>query len=191
MSSPSPVRLTITSALLSGLSALTLVWPAELHALDPEALAEAANGVELAPNAMRFGDLLASSELVTDEKTHRHFIRLVVENTSKEREADAKLEVNVLKWDSMPQARVEAPPELAYERTFRISLPPGERDVRELPVGAELARSLDAMHRRTEQAALDSDAPFVYRSYEALVRVPVEAESPPDAEVVPSLAQRG
>ena len=186
MSHPSPARLIITSSLLAGLSALALIWPAELHAVDPEAQAEAANAVELPPNATRFGDIVASSELVTDDKTHGHFIRFVAVNTSQEREADARIEVNVLKWESAPESRVAAPPELAYERTFRISLPPGERDVRELPVGAELGRSLDALRQRKGSSETDLDAPRLNRSYEAIVRVPVEAEAIPDTQRVPS-----
>lgn len=191
MSFRSSLCLVITSSALSGLSALVLVWPTTLHAEDPEAAAEVQNAIELAPNATRFGDIVASSELVTDENTKKHRIRFVAINTSSEHEADAKIEVNVMKMEVDPGSRVGPTPELADEQTFRIVLPPGERDVRELPVGAELAKSLKALEKRKKQAASGDpqvELPDVYETYEAIVRIPSEASEPgPDAD--PALAQ--
>jgi len=178
-----PFRRMIASAALSGLSAVVLFWPGVLQAEDPEALAEAANAVELAPNATRFGDIVASSELVTDEKTKKHYVRLVAMNTSKEREAYAKIEVNVTETEGSGEARVAPVAEVRFERTFRLVLQPGATDVHEIPVSAQLAKGLDEVQKR--ERAMDPEnlgavVPPLYRSYEALVRIPSAAEDAPE-----------
>lgn len=175
MPSRSFIPLMLCSATVSGLVALVVAWPVAIHAEDPEATADAANAVKLAPNATHFGDIVASSELISDEKTKKHYIRFVAQNTSEQREAYAKIELSVVKWASSPDSRVSPPPEVAYERTFRLVLPPGMSDVRDIAIGAQLAQSLEVIRQREkamEAGDPNVELPPIFESYEASIRIP-------------------
>ncbi len=192
MSNVSPIRLFIASSLVSCLSAMVIAWPVAIHAEDPEAAADAANAEEIPIDGTQIGDIVATTELVKNEKTQRHFLRFVAMNTSKDHAVEANIEVNVVKWESSPESRVSPPPKVAWERSFHIVLPAGSRDVREVPLTTKLVKALaelDTLQKRMEAGDPDLVMPPIFTSYEARVVAPVEEEANQETAEAPASDQ--
>ena len=155
-SARSPIIPVFVSALFTCATVLTLSWPNVLHADDAQRDAAAQNDAEIPTGAARFGNLLAASELVKDEKSGKVRVRLVAVNTSDEKEEFAQLETRLEKYEINPDSRGAPPPEIAWKRTTKIVLPPHERFEREYLIPPEIAKAIIA----ADKAAIETAHPF-------------------------------
>jgi hypothetical protein len=167
----SPIISLLTSAVATCATVLSLAWPGVLHADDAERDASAQNEAEIPPGAARFGNLLAASELVKDEKSGKVRVRLIAVNTSDEEEEFAQLETRLEKYEYSPDSRGAPPPEVAWKRSTKIVLPPGERFEREYLLPPEIAKAIIAADKAQKEQkppeADDEEPPPVTTSYHA------------------------
>ena len=172
----SPIISLLTSAVATCATVLSLTWPGVLHADDAEGDAAAQNEAEIGPGAARFGNLLAASELIRDEKGGKVRIRLVAVNNSEEKEEFAQLETRVEKYEYSPDSRGAPPPEIAWKRNTKIVLPPGERFEREYLLPPEIAKAIIAADKAAKDRqqkppeAEEEAPPPVTTSYHAALQ---------------------
>lgn len=185
MPSRKPLHLLVVSSALSCLSVLVLAWPAPLHAEDPKADVEARNAEELPADATRIGDVVATSELVADAKTGRPYVKLIAMNTSQQDHAYAELALDVVRTENNPMSRVSAEPEVAWTGTYKLMLPPGARDERAIPLGAELAKAIDRAQKPQKEARTSDGFPPPVTSFGVMVRVP-SGTAAADGEAAPA-----
>lgn len=153
MKTPSRFRQFSSSVALGFAGALAVAVPASLHAEDPVEAAAEANQDPVAVNGLRFGDIVAQVDLVRDDKTGKRCFKLVVVNLSSDREQLAQLDLRVNRNENMPMARVEPPPQVAWESSYKVLLPPGERDEKVFILPAKLAKELESLDAERRAAA--------------------------------------
>ena len=172
------IRLIIASTLVACLGTLGVTWPGTLHADDEDQSAERANEQEIPPDATEVDGVLATTEFVTDKKHHAVHVRLVASNPSQEAQV-AKLGLQVQQYEYIPMARSAPPPEVRFEQTVHIIVPPGDRFEKELYLPKDLAQAIltsqEAQAKQAESEAED-EMPAPSQSFEILVQ-PVEQET--------------
>jgi hypothetical protein len=156
----SSIRSLVASALVGCLATLAVTWPGTLHAVDEDEAAEAANEEEVPEGATQVEGVLATTEIVTDEKSDSVRVHLVATNPSKEHQV-AKLSVQVQQYEINPMARSAPPPEVRFEETAHIIVPPGERFEKDLLLPPDLAQAIRDSRKPREEAppAADEEPP--------------------------------
>lgn len=171
--STSLIRPFLASTLVACAGTLALTWPGALHATGEDEGAEAANEARLPEGATRIDGLVASTEIVADEKGKRVRLHLVAHNPTQESQM-AKLAIVVERREINPMARSSPPGEVSFSEQAHVIVPPGERFEKDVYVPQELADAiLRSRAASVEEAAPDegaTDAPFT--DFQAYVMAP-------------------
>jgi len=170
--SPIPISLRslFASALISCGGTLAVCWPATLHAVDEETEAEAANEQGVPDGATEVDGMYATTEFVPDEKKGSVRVRLVAANPSQDSRV-AKLAIAVQEYEINPMARSAPPPEVRFEDTAHIIVPPGDRFEKELLLPPDLAHAiLDSIKASDTDLTPDENGNVpTHKSYEVTV----------------------
>jgi len=170
------IRSLVASALVGCFATLSVTWPGTLHAVGEDDAAEAANEEDVPEGATQVEGVLATSEIIADEKTDTVRVHLVAANTSDEHQV-AKLAVQVQEYELNPMARSAPPPEIRFEETAHIIVPPGERFEKDLLLPPDLAQAIIESRKPPKQApSADDEEPPTVISYTTAV-LPAEEES--------------
>jgi hypothetical protein len=143
---------------------LAIAWPRETQADDiKEALDENAS---LAPNQTKKGALIASADLVQDEKIKsRWYVELVVRNTTKEGPETAQFEPCVEMAEYAPMGRGGPLPTNVWKTDQAVTVPAGETVVVRQPLPSGLSWRIYKARLAQEKAEKTGNYPAVVQAY--------------------------
>ncbi len=171
------IRSLVASALVACCATLAVTWPATVQAVDEEDQAEAANDADVPEGATQVEGVLATTEIVKDEKSDAVRVRLIAANPTKEHQV-AKLAIQVQSYELNPMARSAPPPDVRFEETAHIIVPPGDRFEKELLLPPDLAHAiLEAAQPAKEAPTADDEEPPTVTSFTTAVLPAREASA--------------